>query len=374
MNMYVSGERLVTVFLCGDIMTGRGVDQILPHPSDPRIHEAFISDARTYVALAEEANGPIPQPVELSYIWGDALAELQHVLPDARVVNLETSVTRSDDAWPKGINYRMHPANVGCLAAAVIDVCVLANNHVLDYGYSGLVETLETLHRAGLRTAGAGRTLAEARQPAVVDVAGDCRVVVHGFGTKSSGIPWSWAAAEDLPGLEVLFDLSDETTAAIEARVREIKRSQDVTIASIHWGSNWGYAVPREHVRFAHRLIDSGFDIVHGHSSDHPRPIEVYRNRLILYGCGDLINDYEGIRGYEQYRDDLVLMYFATLNPAGGDLVRLRMTPMQIQKMRLNRATPGDIQWLTNRLTQISQGFGSRVGGAEDGSVLLCWE
>jgi poly-gamma-glutamate capsule biosynthesis protein CapA/YwtB (metallophosphatase superfamily) len=374
MHMNISAERLVTVFLCGDVMTGRGIDQILPQPSDPRIHEAFISDARTYIALAEEVNSAIPRPVELSYIWGDALAELQHVAPDARIVNLETSVTRSDDAWPKGINYRMHPANVGCLAAAGIDVCVLTNNHVLDYGYSGLLETLETLHRAGLKTAGAGRTLAEARQPAVIDLAAECRVVVHGFGTETGGIPRSWAAAEDLPGIAVLFDVSDETAAAIEARVRAVKRGQDVTIASIHWGSNWGYAIPREHVRFAHRLIDGGVDIVHGHSSHHPRPIEVYRNRLILYGCGDLINDYEGICGNEQYREDLVLMYFATLHPASGALVRLRMTPMQIRKMRLNRATPDDVQWLTNRLTRINQAFGSWVEEAEEGSLLLCWE
>jgi poly-gamma-glutamate capsule biosynthesis protein CapA/YwtB (metallophosphatase superfamily) len=374
MHMNISAERLVTVFLCGDVMTGRGIDQILPRPSDPRIHEAFISDARTYIALAEEVNSAIPRPVELSYIWGDALAELQHVAPDARIVNLETSVTRSDDAWPKGINYRMHPANVGCLAAAGIDVCVLTNNHVLDYGYSGLLETLETLHRAGLKTAGAGRTLAEARQPAVIDLAAECRVVVHGFGTETGGIPRIWAAAEDLPGIAVLFDVSDETAAAVEARVRAVKRGQDVTIASIHWGSNWGYAVPREHVRFAHRLIDGGVDIVHGHSSHHPRPIEVYRNRLILYGCGDLINDYEGICGNEQYREDLVLMYFATLHPASGALVRLRMTPMQIRKMRLNRATPDDVQWLTNKLTRINQGFGSWVGEAEEGSLLLCWE
>lgn len=373
MNMHVSGERLVTVFLCGDVMTGRGIDQILPHPSNPRIDETFVSDARTYVALAEEVNGPIPRPVEFAYIWGDALAELQHVAPDARIVNLETSVTHSDDAWPKGINYRMHPANIGCLTAAGTDVCVLANNHVLDYGFSGLVETLETLHRAGLKTAGAGRTVAEARQPAVVEAATGCRVVVHGFGTETSGIPPDWAATEDRPGVEFLGDLSEETAAAIEARVREAKRSQDVTVASIHWGSNWGYTVPREHVWFAHRLIDGGVDIVHGHSSHHPRPIEVYRNRLILYGCGDLINDYEGIRGYEQYRDDLVLMYFATLNPTSGDLVQLRMTPMQIHRMRLNRAAPRDVQWLTERLARINMRFGSRVEEAEDGSLLLRW-
>jgi poly-gamma-glutamate synthesis protein (capsule biosynthesis protein) len=370
--MNTSGERLITVFLCGDVMTGRGIDQILPNPSDPRIYEAFVSDARDYVELAEEVNGPIPRPVDFSYIWGDALAELQRVAPDARIVNLETSVTVSDDPWPKGINYRMHPANVGCLAAAGIEVCVLANNHVLDYGYAGLFETLETLHQADLQTTGAGRTLAEARQPAVVDLAADSRVVVHGFGTETSGIPPSWAAAQDLAGVNFLFDLSDETAAAVEELIREIKRTHDVTIASIHWGGNWGYEAPREHVRIARRLIDGGVDVVHGHSSHHPLPIEVYRNRLILYGCGDFINDYEGIRGYEQYRADLVLMYFATLKPA-GDLVQLRMTPMQIRKMRLNLATPRDVQWLTERLTRINMGFGSWVEGAEDGSLLLRW-
>jgi poly-gamma-glutamate capsule biosynthesis protein CapA/YwtB (metallophosphatase superfamily) len=371
--MNMSRDRLATIFLCGDVMTGRGIDQLLPHPSDPRIYERFVSDARTYVELAEDVNGPIPRPVEPSYIWGDALAELQQVAPDARIVNLETSVTVSGEPWPKGINYRMHPANVGCLAAAGIDVCVLANNHVLDYGYSGLVETLETLDRAGLKTTGAVRTLAEARWPAVVDLADDSRVVIHGLGTETSGIPPSWAAAEERPGVDVLFDLSDATAAVIEERVREVKQSQDVTIASIHWGTNWGYDVPREHIRFAHRLIDSGVDIVHGHSSHHPRPIEVYQNRLILYGCGDFINDYEGIGGYEQYRADLVLMYFATLNPASGDLVRLRITPMQIRKMRLHRAAPRDVRWLTNRLARISMGFGSWLERAEDRSLLLHW-
>ena len=372
--MNATGEGLVTVFLCGDVMTGRGIDQILPHPSDPRIYEQVVSDARTYVQLAEEVNGPIPGPVELSYIWGDALAELQHVAPDARIVNLETSVTRSDERWPKGINYRMHPANVGCLTAAGIDVCVLANNHVLDYGYSGLVETLETLHRAGLKTTGAGRTLAEARRPAVVDLTADSRVVVHGFGTETSGIPASWAAAEDRPGVDFLFDLSDETVAAIEERVREVKQSRDVTIASIHWGLIGDTKCRSQHIRFAHRLIDGGVDIVHGHSSHHPRPIEVYRKRIIFYGCGDFLNDYEGIRGYEHYRADLVLMYFATLNPASGDLVQLRMTPMQIRQMRLNRAAPRDAEWLADRLARINMNFGSWVERAEDGSLFLRWE
>src|SRR5512139_3831296 len=113
------GSPRKTLFLCGDVMTGRGVDQIMPHPSDVRLYESYIDDARDYLALAERANGPIPRAVAPAYIWGDALEELERVRPDARVINLETSVTRSATPAPgKEVHYRMHPENVECLTAA----------------------------------------------------------------------------------------------------------------------------------------------------------------------------------------------------------------------------------------------------------------
>jgi len=145
------------LFVCGDVMTGRGIDQILAHPAHPGIHEQYARSALDYVHLAEAANGPIPRAVEPAYLWGDALRVLEQAQPGARIVNLETAVTRSQNWAPKGINYRMDPLNVACLAVARVDCCVLANNHVLDWGDQGLLETVSTLHAAGLRTAGAGR-------------------------------------------------------------------------------------------------------------------------------------------------------------------------------------------------------------------------
>lgn len=362
----------MTVFLCGDVMTGRGVDQILPRPGDPRIYEEFGSDARAYVALAEAANGAIPRALDFSYIWGDALPELARVGPDARLINLETSVTRSDDYWRgKGINYRMHPDNVQCLTGARVDVCTLANNHVLDFGYAGLLETLETLRKAGLKTAGAGRNLAEAREPAVLDLKGKGRLVVVGCGTETSGIPPSWAATKDRPGIDFLPDLSETTAREIVEKAHRVKRARDIVVASIHWGGNWGYAVPAEHQRFARQLIEGGVDVVHGHSSHHPRPVEVYRNKLILYGCGDFLNDYEGISGYEEFRDDLTLMYFATLEPDTGELEGLRLTPMQIRNFKANRPSPADARWLRDTLHRVSRPFGSRVELAADGALTL---
>jgi poly-gamma-glutamate capsule biosynthesis protein CapA/YwtB (metallophosphatase superfamily) len=360
----------VTLFLCGDVMTGRGVDQILGHPSTPEIHEPAVREAGDYVTLAEQVSGPIPRSVAPAYVWGDALAELEAVAPAARIVNLEVSVTRSAEYWPgKGINYRMHPANVTCLTAARIDVCALANNHVLDYGYPGLEETLTTLAAAGVKTAGAAASLAAARRPAIVGLPGRRRVIVFAFGTATSGIPPAWSATSDRPGVDLLKDLSHAIADQVVERVGREKRPGDIVVASIHWGSNWGYEVPRAHVRFAHRLIDGGVDIVHGHSSHHPRPVEVYRDKLVLYGCGDFIDDYEGIPGYEDFRSDLVLMYFPVVKSATGDLVALRMAPMRIRGMRLNRASPGEAEWLRDRLSRISDAFGSRVGMATGGHL-----
>jgi poly-gamma-glutamate synthesis protein (capsule biosynthesis protein) len=362
----------VTLFLGGDVMTGRGVDQIMPRPSAPDLHEPFVEDAREYVRSAEDASGSVPRGADVSYIWGDALAEWERMAPAVRIVNLETSITRSDDYYRrKGIHYRMHPENISCVTAARFDVCALANNHVLDYGRAGLIETLQTLEHAGVVTAGAGRNLAEARRLAVHASAGGGRVIVGACAHDSSGVPDDWAALTDEAGVDLLPDLSDEIASAVAARVTKDKRSGDIAVVSIHWGDNWGYDIPRRHVEFAHRLVEGGVDIVHGHSSHHARPIETYRARLILYGCGDFIDDYEGISGYERYRGDLVLMFFPSLDPLTGRLVTLQVTPMQIQKLQLHRASAADARWLCDTLNRISDPFGGRFGLLSDGALTL---
>jgi poly-gamma-glutamate synthesis protein (capsule biosynthesis protein) len=358
----VDAARAATMFLCGDVMTGRGIDHVLAHPSDPRLFESYVKDAGEYAALAEAVAGPLTRPISDSYIWGDAMAELARRQPRVRVANLETSVTFSDAHWRgKGIHYRMHPGNIGCLTAPRFDICTLANNHVLDFGFAGLTETLGVLSRAGIRTAGAGADLTAARAPAIAPLLPGSRLLVFAFGTMSSGIPRDWAAQPGHAGVDLVTDLSEATAAAIAERIGQQKRRGDIAMASIHWGDNWGYEIPGLHQRFARRLIEGGVDLVHGHSSHHPRPIEIYRNRLILYGCGDFINDYEGISGYEQYRGDLSLMYFPTVSAVSGELLALHMVPLQIRSFRLVRASLADARWLCNVLVRTSATFQTRI-------------
>jgi poly-gamma-glutamate capsule biosynthesis protein CapA/YwtB (metallophosphatase superfamily) len=367
---------LITIFMCGDVMIGRGIDQVLPHPCDPVIYEPWVRDAGEYVALAEKANGPIQQPVSFSYIWGDALEELERVAPDVRIINLETSVTKSDDYWKgKGINYRMHPENIHCVTAAGIDCCALANNHVLDWGYSGLTETLEALKKVNVKSAGAGQNLEEAETPAVMEVEKKGRVILFSYGSETSGIPFSWAASEDKPGVNLLQDFSDKTVEYIRENVRKVRQQGDIVIASIHWGSNWGYEIPREQREFAHKLIDTAsVDIVHGHSSHHVMGIEVYEDKPIIYGCGDFLNDYEGIGGYEDFRADLALMYFVSVDLSTGKLVCLHMTPTQIKNFKANRSSRADALWLRDILNREGKEFGTRVELNKDNKLTLQWD
>src|SRR5207247_4795799 len=156
---------------------------------NPIWYEPYVRDAREYVHLAEKAHGSISRPLSLDYIWGDAPQELERAEVDFRIVNLETAITSAETPWPhKGIHYRMHPQNVGCLSAGRINACALANNHVLDWGYDGLSETLQTLDAAGIAHSGAGNDADEAMQPAVLDRAENGGLLFFSFALTISGI------------------------------------------------------------------------------------------------------------------------------------------------------------------------------------------
>jgi poly-gamma-glutamate capsule biosynthesis protein CapA/YwtB (metallophosphatase superfamily) len=360
----------VLLALAGDAMLGRGLDQILPRPGDPRLEELVVTDARRYVALAEAVNGPIPRPVRVDWPWGEALTVLDEAQPDARLINLETAVTRSDDFAPgKPVCYRLSPANVGAVVAGRPDVCVLANNHVLDFGVAGLKETVRSLAAAGLTSVGAGHDRQAAERPAEVPLAG-ARLLTFACAMDCSGVPPTWAAGEGRPGVAFLRCGSRSGVGGLAERIDARRGPGDLVVVSVHWGTNWGDEVPRAHRRVAHELIDAGADVVHGHSSHHPRPIELHRERLVLYGCGDLINDYEGIPGHASYRPDLRALYLVHLQRGTGALAGIRVVPLRARRMRLEQASAADAAWLRERLDRVSRPFGARFH-LEEGDLAL---
>ena len=359
--MVASSLRLV---LGGDLMLGRGIDQCLAHSCDPALHEPLVRDARHYVELAERRHGPIARPMAAADPWGDALAALDALAPDLRLVNLECAITRADRPWPgKAVHYRLHPANVEVLRAARIDACCLANNHILDWGLNGLAETLRSLRLARIASVGAGLSLHQAQGPAQLPLAGGGRLLLFAWALASSGVPSDWAALPDRPGVALLPGIDTGTAKWLARCIRRHRRRGDRVVVSLHWGANWVPVVPEAHRWLARQLIDlADVDVVFGHSSHHPLPLEIHRGRLILYGCGDLINDYEGLPPHAPWRSDLVCLYAVDLDAVSGALQGLTIHPFQLRGFRLRPALASDraLLWRQMGLEVMPAGWGGR--------------
>jgi poly-gamma-glutamate capsule biosynthesis protein CapA/YwtB (metallophosphatase superfamily) len=99
----------------------------------------------------------------------------------------------------------------------------------------------------------------------------------------------------------------------------------------------------------------------------------VYKEKLIIYGAGDLINDYEGITGYEQYRGDLSLMYFAEIDTSTRNLRSLKLIPVKMHRFRLTRVSANEAGWLHEMLGSEYRKMGTALRMDRDNSLWLEW-
>lgn len=354
----------IRLALCGDVMLGRGIDQILPHPGDPTLYGPYAKSAIEYVQRAEARHGPIPAVRGFDYVWGDALAEFESFVPDLRLINLETAITAQGKPWPrKPIHYRMNPQNIEVLVRAKIDFCSLANNHVMDWGYVSMGETMKALARAGIARAGAGRDRNRAAAPAILPVPGKGRVIVVSLTMPSGHTPERWATESERPGVNFV-DATDRGLDEVTQSVAGLKQPGDLLMASVHAGKNFGHDIDPAERSFFKRLIDEAdFDLIHCHSSHHVKAIELYAGRPILYGTGDLINDYEGIEPSESEAllfPDFGAIAFARFS-ASGACSELLLRVTRVRRLRVQRANPEETATIRTMLNRESAQFGTRI-------------
>ena len=227
--------------------------------------------------------------VPAEYPWGDTIAIFREA--DWRACNLECVISERGRPWgmtPKEFHFRSDAKNVAVLKAAGIDAVSLANNHTLDYEYEAMFEMLEILDKERIAHAGAGVNLAEASVPAISEVKGH----KIGFLAFTDNEP-EWAASLARAGVfYVPTHADDERAQRLLEAVRQTKQKVGFLVVSAHWGPNWGYQPPAEHVRFGHLLIDAGADIIFGHSGHVFRGVELYKRRPIIYCAGNFVDDY----------------------------------------------------------------------------------
>lgn len=351
-HRWVKPDSCVRLFLGGDVMTGRTIDQLFATHNDDNFGKTDHIPSVRYLAWSAALHGAEILPLAHDYIWGDALGVLEQARPDFRLINLETAVTTAETWENKQFNYRMHPANISCLTAAGIDCCSLANNHLLDFGRAGMQETLRTLQGAGIGHAGAGNDLAEARRPYIHLLADGRRILVFSWGFRDSHIVSpQWAAGDQKPGINFLADCGIDTARVMAETMTVWREPGDLLVASLHWGANWVPRVPDAHRSLARYLIDQAdVDIIHGHSSHHVLPVEIYRGKLILYGCGDLINDTEGRPDFLARRGYLGALYFVDFDVAARQFKGLHVQPVRRRRFRLELPTRDDAKWVIEQV------------------------
>lgn len=302
----------------------------------------FVGDVMLGRLVNEILKGKPP-----AYPWGDTLSLLRDA--DMRICNLECVLTDRGMPWsatPKVFHFRSDAKNIQTLRVAHIDAVSLANNHTLDFDYEGLFHMLNTLKEAGIHYAGAGTTLREASAPAIWNVAGK----TIGFIAFTDNEP-PWEATGEQAGVwYVPIALHDKRAEYLFEKVRRTKEAVDMLIVSAHWGPNWGYKPPVEHIPFAHALIDEGADVIFGHSGHIVRGIEIYKEKPIMYCTGDFIDDYAVD---EIERNDRSSMF--VLETDGSTLSRLLLYPTVIQQFQARRAQNGERRAIVASIQKLSE-------------------
>ena len=190
--------------------------------------------------------------------------------------------TRGTPAPDKQFTFRVHPERVKLMQEMGIDLVTLANNHALDYGRDAMLDTIDTLDHAGIRHVGAGKNLAEARKPDVVELNGRTFAFIGATRVYPEA---DWAAGTDSAGMFSAYDGG----AQLAEEVKAAKQQADYVIAYVHWGIEREETPNEVQKSIAHRLVDAGADLVVGAHPHVLQGIEYYQGVPIAYSLGNFV-------------------------------------------------------------------------------------
>lgn len=273
---------------------------------------------------------------------------------DLAVLNLEAAVTTREQPFPlyKRYLYKVHPAALEAMTWAGVGAVTLANNHVMDYGRAGFLDTLGNLRRAGIVAIGAGESNAEARRGAVFKIRGTRVGVLSYLADTLMHSVYVRSFAAGLTGGCARLGL-----AAARSDLQRMRRHADVVVAVVHWGSNYSEITLAQRI-YGRLLLDFGADVVIGHHPHIHQPVALHRGKPILYSLG---NYAFGTPGREWFRHGML----ARLRLRERRLARVELIPLLVQN-RLVHFKPeqlegGDARAMLEELARRSAPLGATI-------------
>jgi len=294
------------------------------------------------------------------YFYGDVLPILRQA--DAVLANLEAPITTSDERWRrtwKSFHFRADPDAVRILTCGNIRFVCLANNHMMDFGASGLKDTLATLDAAGIRRAGAGADAAEAAAPVMLELP----KLKIGLLAATDNMPEFSAGPSQAGTHHLRFSRKSAGLDWVERSVIALREAgAGLVVLSLHWGPNMRLRPTRKFRDFAHGAIERGVDVIHGHSAHVFQAVERHKGGVIIYDSGNFIDDYWKFPFRQTFWSFVFMLDVEASRPA-----RLRLTPVHIHASPLGVAT-GEIKAaIKQRMKKLCTPFGTPLIDTEEG-------
>ncbi|PWV99688.1 poly-gamma-glutamate synthesis protein (capsule biosynthesis protein) [Paenibacillus cellulosilyticus] len=284
----------------------------------------------------------------LDYPFSGALDYL--LSPDITAGNLENPITtRGIPAANKQYVFKGSPDLLPPLKEAGFDIVSLANNHTLDQGTEGLLDTIAALKDAGIANVGGGNDDTEAFAPVVLEANG----IKVAYLSVSRVVPeGSWKADKNHPGVAEAYD----STRAVAA-IAKAKQEADLVVMMVHWGVERADQPVEHQTTLARQFIDAGADLVIGSHPHVMQGFEQYKGKWIAYSLGNFIFN---VTTTPRTKETGVLDAVCTKD---GEC-NLTFHPMVSDQSRPAPVEPEKAKELTDYLTSISKAFGVKVDEA----------
>jgi poly-gamma-glutamate synthesis protein (capsule biosynthesis protein) len=307
-----------TLFAAGDIMLDRGVYETLA-VKGKGADFPFDGGTATITGRCKDCS-PLGWDTPYTQRTGNK-GSVRHVVSgaDIAIANFENPAPNKW-TWHKSKTvFSANPAFIAGLADAGIDYVSLANNHIRDAGGAGILQTIANVTKRGIKVSGAGKNLAAARTPAVLEAAGT-KVAILGY----DAIAGSYHATATKIGSAPL------TAANVRADVAKARANgADIVIVFPHWGTEYDPTPFANQKKLAHMAIDAGADMVIGNHAHWAAAMEIYDGKPIWYALGNFVFD-------QTWSEPTMEGITLELTFRGTELVQVRLRPHII----LDKAQP----------------------------------
>lgn len=232
---------------------------------------------------------------------------------DYTCVNNEfTYSTRGSALDGKAWTFRADPDRVKYLKEMGVDLALLANNHVYDYGKDAMLDTLDTLTNADIKYFGAGANLEEAMKPVYVELGG--KKVAFVAASRAEKNKMTPQATEEEPGILRCYD-----PALFIEVIQEARANADFVVACVHWGTERSTVLEDAQLETARQYIDAGADMIIGSHSHCLQGMEYYNGKPIVYSLGNY--------WFDEYYEDTMLVNVRIHGDIYGSNVELSVVP-----------------------------------------------